>query len=233
MEPGLEELDSEELDRRAREIREELEREEAREEAEARPAGDLRSRLGQRPERGRKASPGPRERRPSSDKENSEQPEEGPVLALHGYSRADIDNTLIPFKKRQFEDLQLEETRLKAAIERQRSAASTPVRRTSEQEEPGRRVSPIKVSLRDLVIEPPSSSSSEPSGPAAQDPVVSTVAASDDDNANFPHGLDLSGDLDLTDSEAEGSPRKRPRLAAASGAPPDPSSAQAISCLLR
>lgn len=85
---------------------------------------------------------------------------------LKEYSEEDIDNKLIPFKKRQFFELQYEEQKLKKQIERARSKSNTPVRTVSESSahdvSDGKK-SPIKLclNLKDIVIEPPSSSSEE------------------------------------------------------------------------
>ena len=111
-------------------------------------------------------------------------------------------------------------------------------------------VSPIKLSLKDVVIEPPSSSSDLPTSassssdhlgsasllldslaaPAA--PPAVPLPPNTDDNATFPQTLDnsLVSDLQMTDeSEAELSPVKRPKVTLHK----DDTSPQAISSLLR
>ena len=126
---------------------------------------------------------------------------------LQDYSTDDIEKKLIPFKKRQFNDLQLKERKLKAKIERARSKSkSTTPRRLSEssdilksspplviaspiieqQEEEGdtfdpRRVSPLKLSLRGVVIQQPSSSSNSlDATPDTQQSLVSKDEISED-----------------------------------------------------
>jgi len=56
----------------------------------------------------------------------------GIKACLKEYSAEDIENKLIPFKKRQFHELQFEELKIKKQIERARSKSSTPVRSVSE-----------------------------------------------------------------------------------------------------
>ena len=106
-------------------------------------------------------------------------------------------------------------------------------------------VSPIKLSLKDVVIEPPSSSSdlltstSSSSDLGSTSVVESLVPApaiplppNSDDNATFPQTLDnsLVSDLQMTDeSEAEQSPKKRSKASVHT----DATSPQAISSLLR
>jgi len=166
-----------------------------------------------------------------------------PELLL-GFSTEDIDHKLIPFKKRQFKQLQFEEIQLKAQIAA-RSASSTPVRSLSESSSDEKKVSPIKLSLKDVVIEPPSSSSDQPTSASSSsdlgntsllDPVAPAPAIplppNTDDNATFPQTLDSSlvSDLLMTDeSEAEPSPVKKPKLASRA----DDTSPQAISSMLR
>jgi len=176
--------------------------------------------------------------------------EEGmrPELLL-GFSTEDIDHKLIPFKKRQFKQLQFEEIQLKAQIAA-RSASSTPVRSVSESSTEEKKVSPIKLSLKDVVIEPPSSSSDLPTSASSSSDHLGGTSLLDslptpaapavplppntDDNATFPQTLDNSlvfSDLQMTDeSEAELSPVKRRSKAALHK---DITSPQAISSLLR
>ena len=130
-----------------------------------------------------------------------------------------------------------------------RSASSTPVRSLSESSSEEKKVSPIKLSLKDVVIEPPSSSSDLPTSASCSSDhlglgtslIDSTPAApavplppNTDDNATFPQTLDNSlvfSDLQMTDeSEAEPSPVKRKPRAALNK---DDTSPQAISSLLR
>merc|ERR1719347_2323233 len=184
---------------------------------------DLRSKL----QKKRKDRP---KSKAESDKENEvlakHVPKDGRIqdtigikACLKEYSAEDIENKLIPFKKRQFHELHIEELKIKKQIERARSKSNTPVRSVSEssatesplansgqnstsgmvdqldqsftsekspirrsrrvshnnsQSESGQRVasgdkedeskkkvSPIKLSLRGVVIERPSSRSSE------------------------------------------------------------------------
>merc|ERR1711974_335516 len=177
-----------------------------------------------------------------------EHSEEGmrPELLL-GFSTEDIDHKLIPFKKRQFKQLQFEEIQLKAQIAA-RSASSTPVRSLSESSTEEKKVSPIKLSLKDVVIEPPSSSSDLPTSASSSSDHLGSTSVLDslptpaapavplppntDDNATFPQTLDnsLVSDLQMTDeSEAELSPVKKAKVTL----PKDITSPQAISSLLR
>ena len=111
-------------------------------------------------------------------------------------------------------------------------------------------VSPIKLSLKDVVIEPPSSSSDLPTSASSSSDHLGGTSLLDslptpaapavplppntDDNATFPQTLDNSlvfSDLQMTDeSEAELSPVKRRSKAALHK---DITSPQAISSLLR
>jgi len=83
--------------------------------------------------------------RTGSDKENDEkivkttrdsrnrlQENIGMKACLKEYSAEDIENKLIPFKKRQFHELKFEELKIRKQIERARSKSSTPVRSVSE-----------------------------------------------------------------------------------------------------
>jgi hypothetical protein len=230
-----------------------------------------------------------------SDKENQleskkekgdSRPEEDISIAacLKQYSEEDIENKLIPFKKRQFHELHIEEIKIKKQIERARSKSNTPVRSVSEssvsdcpvntstqnnsathtvdttrgevkmsttvstgENAPARRVSrtntrgdqsarvsrsekkvsPIKLSLRGVVIERPSSSSSEAITEnvevileKVEQEQTSEEKLEQDDNAVF-HSMgpstppkqilptDVSKDLFLTDdSDIEDSPVK-------------------------
>eukprot|EP00092_Neocalanus_flemingeri_P036115 GFUD01039319.1.p1 GENE.GFUD01039319.1~~GFUD01039319.1.p1 ORF type:complete len:1529 (-),score=453.06 GFUD01039319.1:105-4691(-) len=56
----------------------------------------------------------------------------GIKVCLKEYSAEDIENKLIPFKKRQFHELQFEELKIRKQIERARSKSNTPVRSMSE-----------------------------------------------------------------------------------------------------
>jgi len=56
----------------------------------------------------------------------------GMKACLKEYTEDDIENKLIPFKKRQFHELQFEELKIKKQIERARSKSNTPVRSVSE-----------------------------------------------------------------------------------------------------
>merc|ERR1719431_2154445 len=56
----------------------------------------------------------------------------GIKACLKEYSAEDIENKLIPFKKRQFHELHIEELKIKKQIERARSKSNTPVRSVSE-----------------------------------------------------------------------------------------------------
>jgi len=78
-----------------------------------------------------------------SDKENEVHikhvPKDGRITETIGikaclkeYSAEDIENKLIPFKKRQFHELHIEELKIKKQIERARSKSNTPVRSVSE-----------------------------------------------------------------------------------------------------
>jgi len=102
---------------------------------------------------------------------------------LHDYTTYDIEKKLIPFKKRQFDELQFEEKKLRKQIERARSKSNTPRRMSDSSDQmksspplviasPNihqdddheddfcpKRVSPLKLSLRGVVISRPSSSS--------------------------------------------------------------------------
>jgi len=203
----------------------------------------------------------------------------GIKACLKEYSAEDIENKLIPFKKRQFHELHIEELKIKKQIERARSKSNTPVRSVSESsasdfplnnsaqncstssavdnslvdksptsiESPvtrGRRVSrsdaqnvhevckegsdkkvsPIKLSLKGVVIERPSSSSSEAFAENVE-VILEKVEQSNqeentrlgqDDNAVFhttppkpSRTTDVSKDLFLTDdSDFEESPVK-------------------------
>jgi len=225
-----------------------------------------------------------------SDKENEvlakHVPKDGRIqdtigikACLKEYSAEDIENKLIPFKKRQFHELHIEELKIKKQIERARSKSNTPVRSVSESsasdfpsnnsaqncstssavdnslvdkspdsiESPvtrGRRVSrsdaqnvhevckegsdkkvsPIKLSLKGVVIERPSSSSSEAFAENVE-VILEKVEQSNqeentrlgqDDNAVFhttppkpSRTTDVSKDLFLTDdSDFEESPVK-------------------------
>ena len=170
---------------------------------------------------------------------------------LQDYSAEDIDKKLIPFKKRQFNELQFEETKLKKQIESARSKSNTPRRMSGSsdnlqsspplmiassphQEEEGEteterkddpKVSPLKLSLRGVVIQQPSSSSSSADTLAERVTVTSHTQSELrlDDNARFPTNnkeeadrtpkknlLDISQDLTLTDdSDLETSPVKK------------------------
>ena len=169
---------------------------------------------------------------------------------LQDYSAEDIDKKLIPFKKRQFNELQFEETKLKKQIENARSKSNTPRRlsdssdnlRSSppllistspagpeEDGEDDKKVSPLKLSLRGVVIRQPSSSSSSADTMAERVTVTSHTESDlqQDDNARFPTNtkeaatdltdltpnknvLDVSQDLTLTDdSDLESSPVKK------------------------
>jgi len=155
---------------------------------------------------------------------------------LRGFSSEDIEHKLIPFKKRQFKELQFEEIKIKKQLERARSKSKTPVRSPprsvgdSSSVSPGissasptlhvttesqaRKVSPIKLCIKDVVIERPSSSSSEAileqvsvvdSRPPSQFSYVE-----DDEATTTAAAIDISADLSLTDdSESEPSPVKK------------------------
>merc|ERR1719341_894108 len=56
----------------------------------------------------------------------------GIKACLKEYSADELENKLIPFKKRQFHELQFEELKIRKQIERARSKSSTPVRSVSE-----------------------------------------------------------------------------------------------------
>ena len=177
---------------------------------------------------------------------------------MQDYSVEDIDKKLIPFKKRQFNELQFEEIKLKKQIENARSKSNTPRRLSDSSDTPrssppliistspacpeedgelveegeevdDKKVSPLKLSLRGVVIQQPSSSSSSADTMAERVPVTSHTesALRHDDNAMFPSNnkevgevqetpdknvLDISQDLTLTDdSDLETSPVKRTR----------------------
>ena len=161
--------------------------------------------------------------------------------SLQDYSAEDIDKKLIPFKKRQFNELQFEEIKLKKQIEKARSKSNTPRRLSDSSDQlrsspplmistspPGpsedledKKVSPLKLSLRGVVIQQPSSSSSSNDVMAERRTVTSHTKSDlrQDDNAVFPAAreeeedntaLDVSQDLTLTDdSDLESSPVKK------------------------
>ena len=126
--------------------------------------------------------------------------------SLGDYSAEDIENKLIPFKKRQFNELQFEEIKLKKQIEKAKSQSNTPRRLSDssdqlrsppqlmiassppEPEEDDKRVSPLKLSLRGVVIQQPSSSSSSAEVMAERITVTdhSESHLKQDDNAMFP-----------------------------------------------
>jgi len=68
----------------------------------------------------------------NKDSRNRAQENIGMKACLKEYSAEDIENKLIPFKKRQFHELQFEELKIRKQIERARSKSSTPVRSVSE-----------------------------------------------------------------------------------------------------
>jgi len=104
------------------------------------------------------------------------------------------------------------------------------VRSLSESSTEEKKVSPIKLSLKDVVIEPPSSSSDLPTSASSSSdhlgnsslhldslatPPAVPLPPNSDDNATFAQTLDnsLVCDLHMTDeSEAEPSPVKRPKV---------------------
>ena len=126
--------------------------------------------------------------------------------SLGDYSAEDIENKLIPFKKRQFNELQFEEIKLKKQIEKAKSQTNTPRRLSDssdqlrsppelmiassppEPELDDKRVSPLKLSLRGVVIQQPSSSSSSAEVMAERVTVTdhSESHLKQDDNAMFP-----------------------------------------------
>jgi len=247
---------------------------------------DLRSKL----QKKRKDRP---KSKAESDKENEvlakHVPKDGRIqdtigikACLKEYSAEDIENKLIPFKKRQFHELHIEELKIKKQIERARSKSNTPVRSVSEssasdfplnnsaqncstssavdnslvdksptsiessvtrgrrvsrsnsrsdvqgeevcKEGSDKKVSPIKLSLKGVVIERPSSSSSEAFAENVE-VILEKVEQSNqeentrlgqDDNAVFhttppkpSRTTDVAKDLFLTDdSDFEESPVK-------------------------
>lgn len=71
-------------------------------------------------------------RKQKSSKSGRSQENIGMKACLKEYSADELENKLIPFKKRQFHELQFEELKIRKQIERARSKSSTPVRSVSE-----------------------------------------------------------------------------------------------------
>ena len=112
---------------------------------------------------------------------------------LRQYSVEDIDNKLIPFKRKQFDELQTEEAKLKQQLGRVESEQTNAGGEKVKGCQPDKKVAPLKLSLRGVVVRAGSSSCSNDTEPVEENSgkVLAAAAGEEsgggvDDNAVFP-----------------------------------------------
>ena len=112
---------------------------------------------------------------------------------LRQYSVEDIDNKLIPFKRKQFDELQTEEAKLKQQLGRVEMEQNIAGGEKVKCWQPDKKVAPLKLSLRGVVVRAGSSSCSNDTEPVEENSgkVLAAAAVEEsgggvDDNAVFP-----------------------------------------------